>query len=276
MKFITTVFLLFASIATAEDINGRAAELIDGRSDRTKAAPLVVALHAFLETPRAMKNKTTFDDLARSNGFLVLYPSGERRKWNDGRDPRLRIDDVDYLSTAISRLIESGQVDPNRVFLAGHSNGGGMAMRLACERPELVAGLAVVATKIPTNYQCRDGKPVPAIFFFGTEDPISPPEGRPSSDRLGAALSEEATLQLWANRNGCLGRSLSQSIDRRADGTSVEVYQYSGCQRPLMYVSIIGHGHGWPGAGARFVRLQGRATQEVDASQVAWQFFSQL
>jgi len=275
-KILFLFLCVAATAATADTFMGRTVKITDGRPDSAKPAPLIVALHPFLGTPRSMRKKTRFDALARSNGFLVAYPEGKRRRWNDGRDPGARVDDVAYLSALIDSLVSAGQADPARVFLAGHSNGGGMAMRMACDRPDLIAGIAVAATKISTNYQCPQGRPVPAIFFHGTQDPIAPPNGRPDDHRLGGTLSADTTVVLWSARNGCQRAETTENIDNRDDETSAQIIRYSGCHAPLVNVSITGHGHAWPGAGARLPRLQGPATKEVDAAVLSWRFFSKL
>lgn len=233
-------------------------------------------MHGFLGTSSSMQRKTRFDELAKRHGFIVIYPNGKRRRWNDGRSSRNTVDDVGYLTALIKAQIEKGIADPNRIFLAGHSNGGGMAMRMACDKPDLVRGIAVVATKTPTAFQCARGAAVPAVFFHGTEDPIAPHNGRPSSSRLGGTLSSNATVSLWAKRNRCQGTFRSQSVDRVDDNTRAEIRRYTGCKKPLVYVLIEGHGHDWPGKGRRATRLQGPATKEVDATDLVWRFFSSL
>ncbi len=274
--FPVLVLLFSASIASADTFLGRTVLITDGRADTSAPAPLIIAMHGFLGTSSSMRRKTQFDMLARSNGFSVAYPEGIGRRWNDGRSPDNSVDDVAYLSALISSLVADGRADPERIYLAGHSNGGGMAMRMACDRPDLIAGIAVVATKTPSAYQCREGRPVPAIFFHGTLDPVAPHQGRAADHRLGGTLSAESTLSLWSGRNRCGGAGQSQFIDSRQDGTLAEILQYTGCRAPLTYVLIEGHGHAWPGAGPRLPRLQGPATQEVDAAMLAWWFFSTL
>ena len=55
------------------------------------------------------------------------------------------IDDVGYLESVIDAVGNLYPVDRSRVFLTGHSNGGMMTYRFACEHPELIAGAASVA-----------------------------------------------------------------------------------------------------------------------------------
>lgn len=269
--------IAFSSLpAIADRFMGRTFEITDGRRDLTKSAPLIVAMHGFLGNGSNMQQKTRFDALAKQDGFVVVYPNGIRRRWNDGRSARNKTDDVGYIAALINTLAASGTVDPRRVFLTGHSNGGGMAMRMACDRPDLIGGIAVIATKSPTSYQCGQGRPVPALFVHGTEDPIAPNEGRPEGSRLGGALSSDATIELWKRRNRCKGSAQVRTIDRKNDGTSAKISQFSRCAAPLTLVLIQGHGHDWPNGIGKATRLQGPATKEVDASQLTWKFFENL
>ena len=271
------LFLLFVpQLASADTFQGRPLIIYDGRGNDAAPATTLIVMHGYLGTSRYMQRKTKLNALARRHGLVLVYPNGEGRKWNDGRSPGNPTDDIGYLAALAESLVARGLSQPGRIFFAGHSNGGGMAMRMACDRPDLVRGIAVVATKVPTNYQCANGAKTPAIFFYGTDDPISPHSGRTAGSRLGAALSAEKSLALWQQRNGCTGAPNSQTVDRRDDGTSAEIMSFKGCAAALVAVIIAGHGHDWPKPGSRPTRLQGAASQEIDASALIWQFFSGL
>ena len=259
-------FCLLCTAGHADRFGGRSYEVFDGRSDPSAPAPTVVALHGFLGTGRAMARSTRLNTIARQHGFVVVYPNGLGRRWNDGRDPSARTDDTAYLSGLINHLVADGQAQAGAIFTVGHSNGGGMAMRMACDRPDLVAAIAVVATKVPTNYQCANGKAVPALFIHGTADRISPHVGRPVGSRLGAALSADQSLQLWASRNRCRSAGTAQMIDANPnDDIHAAVYSYQGCSAALWSVIIDGYGHGWPGR-----------DDDIHASALLWQFFSSI
>ncbi|MEL6376974.1 MAG: alpha/beta fold hydrolase, partial [Pseudomonadota bacterium] len=133
----------------AERFLGRSTEIFDGRKDTTKPAPVVIVLHGFLASSKSMRRAAGYDRVAEQNEFVVVYPNGRFRGWNDARAPANRFDDVGYLSALVRSLIDEGIAQKDRVFMAGHSNGGGMAMRMACDRPGLIAGIAVIATKAP-------------------------------------------------------------------------------------------------------------------------------
>jgi polyhydroxybutyrate depolymerase len=276
-RFFPLILLLsFSQPSWADRFQGRTFTITDGRSDKSKPAPMIIALHGFLGTPKSMKSKTSFDKLASQNGLLVAYMSGVKRRWNDGRTPGSTIDDVGYVRAFIQKQVSQNRADARAIFIAGHSNGGGMALRMACDVPNLIAGISVVATKVAQNYTCSRGQSVPAIFIYGTEDPVSPHKGRPAGSRLGATLSASESIALWSKRNKCTKVGKTQIIDLRDDQTKAIVKRYAGCKAALQYIEIEGHGHAWPGAGPRLQRLQGPATQEIDAARASWRFFKSL
>ena len=109
--------------------------------------------------------------------------SGFEGHWNDCRkaasySARLRdVDDVAFLRALVARLAQEYRVDPQRVYVAGYSNGGQMAFRLAAEAPGLPAAIAAVAASLPTtgNDACRPvERPTAALLINGTRDPINP------------------------------------------------------------------------------------------------------
>lgn len=257
---------LCTTAALAQSFDGRTLLVTDGRSD-TRPSPLVLVLHGFSGTGKSYRRKTNFDALAQRDGFVVAYPRGQLRRWNDSGLASAAPDDVAYLSALITALIAQRGVDPDRIYIAGHSNGGAMAMRMACARPDLIAGIAVVAMNARASMPCASRRPMPALFVHGAVDPIVPPRG------LGREiLSVPDTLSDWAARNRCTAQPASRAIAQGAATFS----RYGGCAAPLLHVRIKEHGHEWPGAGPRAVWLQGPASPAVDAAALSWWFFSAL
>ena len=263
------VMLLAAGQGAAQSFNGRAVTVMDGRAN-SAPAPLVILLHGALGRGSQIARDSGFARLANEFGVLAIAPDGQRRRWQDGRQGP-DTSDVTYLSALIEHYVAQGLADPNRVYLIGHSNGGGMAMRMACDRPDLVAGIAVVATKVLRAYPCANGAATPAVFFHGTDDAIAPHSGRPDGHRLGATYSAAQSLQIWSDRNGCGSARAPRRIDAREDGTALAITTYAGCRAPLMHVVIEGGGHGWPGSG-RSGRLSGVVTREIDAGRASLRF----
>lgn len=142
-------------------------------------APLVVALHAHSQKPDAIRGYSRLEALADEQGFVVAFPEGAGGSWNAGLccfpGSRDGIDDVAFLDEVIALTRTRVPVDPARVGLTGGSNGAMMALRYACERPEVVASVAVVAG--PLVAPCMPKLPVPVLALHGARDKVVPLNG---------------------------------------------------------------------------------------------------
>jgi len=280
------VFLaLFATPALSLDF-----QIFDGRRD-AGPAPLVLVLHGGGGSGGQLRRQTGFDSAARRAGVVAVYPSARFHLWNDGRfaatgNHRLAAkDDVGALRALIDDLVTRGLADPARVYVIGHSNGGGMAMRMACTYPELLAGIAVVATKALLDVPCRRDPPIPAVFFMGTADAVTPhqgdPDGRsgtPAADRARTA-SGEATIALWLKRNHCGSERRAETARGRETGIAVIRVEGRACAAPFRAFVIEGGGHTWPGAALFPRRAAARGevrVTEISAAEEALRFWGLL
>lgn len=250
-----------------------------------RPAPAIIILHGGAGTPSRMRRLTQLT--LHEKGWAEVYPVGLERGWNDGRrDAQGRLlheaDDLGLLRALVGRLAADGLIDPARVFLAGISNGGGMALRMICEAPGLVAGAAVVAMSLPEDLACSDGPPVPLILIHGTADPLVPFEGGPvrvlGAER-GRVLSARETAARFARRNGCGPFEEIEISDHYPDdGTRVRLHVYRGCTAPLRHYIIEGGGHTWPGNhDRRWVgALLGPTSRDISATFEIESFFGEL
>ncbi len=105
--------------------------------------------------------------------FTVVYPDLP----NHGDSPHS--DDVSYgvLADAVASLIERSGFP--RAAVAGHSMGGKVAMRLALDRPDLVAAL-VVLDIAPRRYEPSHGAILDALLAL----PVDEVESRTEADRM--------------------------------------------------------------------------------------------
>ncbi len=266
------ILAMTAQTLRAEEIAGRDVLISDQRTTRSQPAPLVLALHGAGGSPKSFRARSRFDRAARSAGVIVAYPSADGGVWRDGRQGR-DPGDVDYLEALIAALQSDPRIAQGPVFVVGHSNGGGMALRLACDRPDLVAAIGIVATKVPAAYACGRGRPVPAVFVHGTADPVSAHDG----DARAGTLSAAESLSLWQRRNGCSANVRIKRIDQnRRDKTSVVSRRYTGCRADLQHFLVLGGGHGWPTATARSSGRLGPQSGEINAGTEIIRFFSQI
>src|SRR5690606_902868 len=86
------------------------------------------------------------------------------------------VPDIGFLRSLVGELAGRYPVDDKRVYVAGFSNGGFMAQRLACDAPGLFAAFASVGAAGYGGQPsiCGDSEPVSILFMHGTEDGIVP------------------------------------------------------------------------------------------------------
>jgi polyhydroxybutyrate depolymerase len=151
-------------------------------------AALVIVLHGSGMDGARMRLCTgyEFDCLADQHGFVVIYPDGYRRNWNDCRKyatfpaKRENIDDMGFIRTLIARASIEQAIDEQQVYAFGYSNGGHMAFRLAIEAPDEIAAVGAVAANLPTPdaSSCpQRGRTSRVMLINGTADPINPYQG---------------------------------------------------------------------------------------------------
>ena len=225
-----------------------------------KGAAVIFALHGSVGSGAIMRASTgaEFDELADQHGFIVVYPDGYERHWNDCRRSadylanKHNIDDVGFFKKIIEHLEKTHAIDSKRVFVTGHSNGGHMTYRLALEAPELFASYAPISANLPVdeNLDCEKSEQAVSIAIYnGTEDPINPYEGGTvelfGNTSRGHVLSTEQTAAYW---RGLAGLSeppqLIQHPER--DGvaqTSVVEQRWRGKGIEVRLVTLKGSGH---------------------------------
>ncbi len=152
--------------------------------DESRAAPLIIALHGGGGSGRGMIDLTQggFNTLADESGFVVVYPDAAEKNWNDGRgieryrSQRENIDDVGFISALIDKLADQLNIDLNRVYVIGMSNGAIMSFRLACELSDKIAAIAPVCGSMPENFSAvyTAQRTMPVMMINGIDDPLVP------------------------------------------------------------------------------------------------------
>ena len=223
-----------------------------------------------------------FERIADKEKFVVVYPDALERRWNaqDGT-----ADDSGFLLAIADKLAAESWIDKKRIFIAGISNGGMMAQRMACEHADRIAGIATVAGTLPEKLAgvCKPSRPVPALILHGTADPIVPWNGGPVAGfaEFGAVLSGPDTVAVWTANNRCRGAAVkTMPADRDPqDGTRIRTERYPDCAvgASVSLIVVEGGGHTWPG-GFQYLpeRFIGRTSRDIDANQVIWDFFRQF
>jgi polyhydroxybutyrate depolymerase len=224
-----------------------------------RPAGLVINLHGAGETGGGQAALSNYNAVADQLGFVVAYPDGIDFSWADGRGAsipdRQGVDDVGFLVALIDRLSHDYGIAPGRVFATGMSAGAFMAMRLACERADVVSAIAPVAGTLGAAFPCSPSRPVSVLQMNGTGDPVVPFNGGTMLGRGGYSdiVPAPAMAQRWRELNGC---------PEPVEDVPAPVHRFAaaGCAdgTEVVFVQIDGGGHTWP----------------PDASQASGHFFA--
>ncbi len=200
--------------------------------------PLVVALHGFTSRSSELDAYLGLTAAADERGFLLALPEGTTDRaghqfWNavDGGCCDLyssRVDDSGYLSRLVTQVSSSYAVA--RVAVVGHSNGGYMAERFACDHADQVDAIASLAGPLAFDTSlCRPSRPVRVLDIHGDADETVPYLGR-AAERSASAMD---TVARWATLDGCTsGPAKGPAMDLEATipGPETTPTVWSGCR----------------------------------------------
>lgn len=198
-------------------------QLEDGRR-----YPLVLILHGYGANGFVQQAYFGLGALSTRGDAFVLAPDGtvdatNKQFWNadsvccdfGGLAP----DDVGYLGGLVDDALADWPIDPDAVFAIGHSNGGFMSYRLACERADLFAGILALAGNA-VSLPCEPERAVSILHVHGTADDIIPFAGATPS------------VAEWAAHDGC-GTSRTPGPDLDLDtgvpGAETRTATTAGC-----------------------------------------------
>jgi polyhydroxybutyrate depolymerase len=163
------------------EIGGRQVTVhVPGSYDPARPAPLVVALHGYTSNATELETYLRLTPESERRGFVYAYPDGStdargERFWN-ATDACCAFsspapDDSRYLSELISTLQRSYRIDRARVYLIGHSNGGFMAFRMACDHADQVTAIVSVnGASWNDTGRCRPSEPVSVLAIHSSTD----------------------------------------------------------------------------------------------------------
>lgn len=233
----------------------------------TRAWPLVVVLHGYGAAGLLQSMYFGLITAVESRGILLAIPEGtfddlNRRFWN-ATDVccdlgRRGVDDVAYLTAVIEDMAARYRVDRGRVYLVGHSNGGFMAHRMACDRADHVAAILSLAGATWNDpSRCRPSRPVAVLQVHGIDDRTIRYEGGMIPVVGGTYPSARATVASWARLNRCA--ETFTEVPMRADyvmeapGAETRIGRHEGCA---------------PGGAAELWSME--ATEHIPGLNAAW------
>lgn len=244
--------------------------------DSTSPMPLVLNFHGYGSNAGEQIFYGDFKPIADTAGFLIVAPNGTRdasntTHWNVGWGGST-VDDLSFTSALIDTLIANYNVDPNRIYSTGMSNGGFMSHMLACELSNRIAAVASVTGSMTFSKLagCDPQHPMPMMQIHGTGDPVVPYVGQSPW-----TASIDSVVAYWSGFNQCQLPAIETDLPdiNTTDGSTVRHYQYlngnSGATVELY--KVFNGGHTWPNN--QFI--SNGTNFDFDASLAIWQFFAQ-
>lgn len=256
--------------------------------DLTSAAPLLLALHGGLGSGQQFEASSGLNGLATSNDFIVAYPDGVARfldgtgarTWNAGKccGPAVtrNVDDVAFLRAVVEDVANIQRVDRSRVYATGHSNGGMMAARLACEASDVFAAVGIQSATLETA-GCSPHQPVSFMHIHGTADGNIPITGGNGSGIAGVTSSPPSKAARTLSRlNDCRGKP-----ERLRDKSNPDLIltRWKSCAPGVgvQFLSVAGAGHAWmgqPPSSPWVDELLGPPYRKFDSSRAIWSFLA--
>jgi polyhydroxybutyrate depolymerase len=251
---------------------------------------VVVILHGSGSEGPVYLDRAGWASEADRAGFLAVAPDAQRmrpsgaasnavnpRRWNSGQLPpgsqRAGIDDVGFLLKMLDDLGNRWAIDPNRVYVAGHSNGGSMAFKVVDEASEKFAAMASVGGHCYVA-DPAPAVPLPTVFMLGSEDPLMPLAGGRSvlPWEIRDTPPFRWTTDRWAEALGAAARPTK--VEKLPDATRM-VFGPVPNGAELVCLIVLRQGHNWPGAPDFVVEraFLGPNRSPVQATPNLWAFF---
>ena len=243
-------------------------------------SPLIIVMHGYSGSAEQMQNGFGWVELADKEMFAVCFPDGTidqegNQFWNVGYalHSDATVDDTGFIVALTEYLQRQHDLDPERTFASGFSNGGDMSLQLAAHASDtFIAVGPVVGTMMePLYINCTPEFPRPVIAFNGTDDQITRYAGdMKNADGWGPYESTPRIIELWctANETTELEQTTLPDTDP-TDGSTVELDRYwsKAHDREVRLYRVVDGGHDWPGT---------YGNMDIDATEEIWAFFQSV
>lgn len=254
--------------------------------DEASPMPLVLSFHGFTSNSMSNEIMTNLSKKADEEGFIAVYPNGATdvlflmfcriflgrygRYWNAGfccgNAVKRDIDDVGFIKVLIENLQKNINIDSNRIYVTGMSNGGMMSHRLGAEFSDIIAAIAPVTGTIGGRYNNgplyiipEPENPVSVIIFHGTKDPLVPYDGSTNF------ISVNESVSFWVEHNNC---DTTPQINISESGNIItRTYTNGSNNTEVVLYTIVDGGHEWFGS-------EYFPPSEITATDLIWDFFT--
>ena len=244
------------------------------------SVPLIINMHGFGSYAIQQKNYSQMDSYAHSKGVAVVYPEAINNSWNVGTGRGLnRQDDVGFINVLIDSIATDYNIDLDRIYACGMSNGGYMSYELICSLSDKITAFGSVTGNFMLNddQSCSVSREIPLIHIHGTDDRLVD-----YTDSRDYAMNTMDSVNYWAKHNQ-LSELEIQAIDDvvPSDKTYVEKFTFyrNNSDTKVVHFKVYNGGHQWFGSPVGdwfWIKLGlGNNNHEINASKELVYFFLQ-
>ncbi len=266
------------------------------------ALPVLLAIHGGGGTARINASTSLLSALAQQRKVLVVYTEGTGliQTYNAGAccgtARTNNVDDVAYFHAVLNDLAARDNIDSQRIYSTGFSNGGMMSHRLACAMSDRIAGIAAVGgasgqydRQLNQYYSCNPARPIPILIVHAAND-----RNYPYAGGFGDGLSDtdfypvDSTANDWITRNNVSNQGVIENVTPTT--TCTRFATRVDTSRPSAAVTkcrvdpidvfdaatgiVFGGGHSWPGGNRSLSAGSDTPLQDFNANTYLWNFFS--
>jgi polyhydroxybutyrate depolymerase len=239
------------------------------------AVPLLLNLHGYGSNKEQQSLYGNFKPIADTANFIIIHPDGtpdlsSNLFWNSFGAST--IDDVGFLSALIDTISSQYNINSNRIYSTGMSNGGFMSYDLACFLSNKITAIASVTGTMTLQRlnNCNPNRPIPVMQIHGTNDLTVPYNGNTTM----AAIQN--VVNFWVNHNNCnpTPQTIQIPNTNTTDNSTAERFLYTGGTNnsTVELFKVQNGGHTWPGFS---LDVGGVTNRDFSASTEIWRFFSQ-
>jgi polyhydroxybutyrate depolymerase len=241
--------------------------------------PVVLDFHPIGFTGPVQAQISGFADLAETEGFLAVQPTGpvgsndDRNVWELAQFDEAGRDDVAFVGDLLDQLGADVCLDRDRVYAIGMSSGALFTSNLVCRFSEHLAA-AVSVAGVTHDDACSPERSIPYMAFHGTADTTIPFDGSGQSTLDGAELLGDFFTQVMPEEfdEFAVDAGCTESVDTPVS-EKVNVRTWPECPVELAFYTISDGGHTWPGS-ELFISIDPENTNvDIDATALAWEFF---
>lgn len=244
--------------------------------------PLVLAFHGGQSGAtqsqlgwQAIAYMSNLSQKSDAEGFIVVYPEGlvinDNRTWNAGAccPPAMNqnTDDVGFVSALLDKLQLDYQINPNRIYATGSSNGAMLCFRLACELSNKFAAIGTVSATHMFQ-PCNPIRKMPIINIHSYVDTAVLYDGGIGAGPSGVNFtSQDFTMNLWKTLNNC--STVTTVVN--GNGTDYDFIKINNCDCNVEFqqYNTTDGGHSWPSGNPN----NNPVSYQLNATELIWDFF---